>query len=95
MSGCDYSVAAPEAGGASADGYRSMGGERSLPGTLVIDETDAELLHRAVPEILKALVTLPRRRYGGDYRRYAQDLGLEGARLEFLVDVADMEAERY
>lgn len=72
-----------------------MWGERSLPGTLVIDEKDAELLQRAVPEILEALITLPRRAYGGDYRRYAQDLGLDGARLEFLVDVADMEAERY
>lgn len=72
-----------------------MWGERSLPGTLVIDETDAELLHRAVPEILEALVTLPRRVYSGDHRHYAQNLGLDGARLEFLVDVADMEAERY
>lgn len=72
-----------------------MWGQRSLPGTLVMDEADAELLHRAVPEVLEALLMLPRRVYGGDHRRYAQDLGLEGERLDFLVDVADMGAERY
>jgi glutathionylspermidine synthase len=72
-----------------------MWGRRSLPGVLVMDQTDAELLERSVPEILEGLFSLPERVYGGDHGRYVDDLGLVGERRDFLASTADVAAEPY
>lgn len=75
--------------------YREMWGPRTLPGVIVLDPEDAELLHEAVPDLLDGLLTLPEHLTDGDVRRYADELGLRGQRKKFLVDVSDMARERF